>query len=262
MKNLQPSKPQGSGARLPKLPRPRRGGRDGAQGGRALGRGTRLHDDRAGGLGGVQRGRWGRGWGGEGGPAGTAYRVAALQVAVLVAKGRDVDLHGRAGAAPHSPPGRTVQAAPPPAPLPARARAAGGARPGDRGRRRRRRRRRDGGRGRSGARRGRGVGPAGRRGSAGPGRRGLRTGVCTGGCARPRAGRHPGLSCPAGSGSAGRPPPGTGRPRRTVNDGVARFRPACFGSRSDRGKPCQLSPGLGCCTPRSAKPAEPGDGTA
>lgn len=91
-------------------------------GGRALGRGSRLHDDRSGGV------EWG--YIGGGGIAGTAYRVAALQIAVLVAKGRDVDLHGRGGAAPLSAPqhraGRPASRCPPGA----RTRAAQGARPG------------------------------------------------------------------------------------------------------------------------------------
>lgn len=90
--------------------------------GGALGRGSRLHDDRAGGVVG--------GTSGVGEPAGTAYRVAALQIAVLVAKGRDVDLHGRCGAAPLlAPQHRAVRPASrcPPG---ARARTAQGARPG------------------------------------------------------------------------------------------------------------------------------------
>lgn len=134
-----------------------------------------------------------------GDPRGPAYRVAALQIAVLVAKGRDVDLHGRSGDAPLTAPPHRVGRPASRSLLGARARRE--VRGPDLGRRRG-----VGGRGWRGAPRGRGVGPAGRRGSAGPGRRGLRAGVCIGGCARPR-GAPPGSLQPSGlRGSAERHP--------------------------------------------------------
>lgn len=161
--------------------------------GGALGRGSRLHDDRAGGVVG--------GTSGVGEPAGTAYRVAALQIAVLVAKGRDVDLHGRCGAAPLlAPQHRAVRPASrcPPG---ARARTAQGARPGPG----------------SAARGAAGAGGVGLGGAEALGLQGGADQLGPGGGAcgpesvpagvRGHAGRrHPGLSCPAGSGSAGRHP--------------------------------------------------------
>lgn len=123
MKNLQHSKQRATGP-APKAPeaadRGVAGGRDGARGARWGGAPVSMTTALAG---------WG-GTSGVGEPAGMAYRVAALQIAVLVAKGRDVDLHGRCGAAPLlAPQHRAVRPASrcPPG---ARARTAQGARPG------------------------------------------------------------------------------------------------------------------------------------
>lgn len=127
-----------------------------------------------------------------GDPRGPAYRVAALQIAVLVAKGRDVDLHGRGGAAPLTAPphrvGRPASRSPP------GARAARGARPGPGSAARGRRARAMWGSAgpRCGACRAVRISWARRGGACGP--ESASAGV------RGHAGRHPGRSSPAGSG--------------------------------------------------------------
>lgn len=140
---------------------------------------------------------------GSRGPVRT-YRVPPLQVTLLVAKGRDVDLHGRAGRPAEGEEGRAHgrghrpapgPAAPPPFPEPAGS--------GDRAARSRLRRRPPPP-GRPGALSGRlGSRPEGRRRSAGPGgggawkpvslqKRGVRA-------TAPGTGPHPGAPCPGGS---------------------------------------------------------------
>ena len=113
---------RGQPARLLKLPRPRAAEGEGMEprgGARGGGAPVSMTTSRAAEVWGVLQ---------PGDPRGPAYRVAALQIAVLVAKGRDVDLHGRGGAAPLTAPPHRVDR--PASRSPPGARAARGARPG------------------------------------------------------------------------------------------------------------------------------------
>lgn len=151
--------------------------------------------------------------------AARAYRVSPLQVTLLVAKRRDVDLHGCAGRPAEDGRGAGSRPRPPPRPRPGRpapgpapvrpggcaARAQVGCWP---------RRPRRSGRPRGGSwgrePRARGSGrrdsePAGLRGSLGPEEAGpgnlwvCRKGVCAPPLRAPRPGPHPGAPCPSGS---------------------------------------------------------------
>lgn len=194
IKNLHTVRTQRAAGPAPEAPEAagRGGGRDGAQRGRALGRGTRLHDDLASGGGGGEGAA-------TGGPAGTG--LPCSRAPDRCPRGERTGCRPpwpRRGRATHR---SAAPRRPPRLPLPSR-RARG---PGCAARTW------VGGAGKAGAG-DVGLGGAevwGLQGGAdqlGPERRGLRTGVCLGGCARPR-GAPPGSLQPCGlRGSAGRHP--------------------------------------------------------